>query len=55
MFIDDDEIASPKWLRDLIAVHQKTGAAAVVGLVITKYARPPERGIVTAASLTGAA
>ena len=36
-FIDDDEIAGPRWLVELIAVKARTGADAVLGPVIPLF------------------
>lgn len=36
-FIDDDEIASPGWLRALVARMEETGADAVLGPVRARY------------------
>lgn len=45
VFIDDDEVPTADWLRTLLALHRETGAAAVVGPVVSEYARTPERWI----------
>lgn len=45
VFIDDDEVPSEHWLRDLVALHRRTGAAAVVGPVISEFVRTPEEWI----------
>lgn len=42
VFIDDDEVPSANWLRDLLELYRATGAAAVVGPVISEYARTPD-------------
>lgn len=42
VFIDDDEVPSEHWLRDLLALYRSTGAAAIVGPVISEYASAPE-------------
>lgn len=36
-FIDDDETATPRWLAELAAVAQASGAAAVLGPVRARY------------------
>ena len=40
IFIDDDEVPEPYWLRRLLERHSETGATAVAGRVITRF--PPE-------------
>lgn len=45
VFIDDDEVPTENWLRTLVSLHRESGAAAVVGPVVSEYARPPERWI----------
>ncbi|WP_426302606.1 glycosyltransferase family 2 protein [Arthrobacter sp. R-11] len=45
VFIDDDEVPTENWLRTLMSLHSSTGAAAVVGPVVSEYARTPERWI----------
>ncbi|HEY8524541.1 MAG TPA: glycosyltransferase family A protein [Acidimicrobiales bacterium] len=42
VFIDDDERPEPGWLRELVATWRRTGATAVVGPVVSTFARPPE-------------
>lgn len=42
VFIDDDEVPSERWLRDLLSLYWSTGAAAIVGPVISEYASTPE-------------
>ncbi|WP_115790094.1 glycosyltransferase family 2 protein [Arthrobacter silvisoli] len=42
VFIDDDEVPTENWLRTLVSLHSSTGAAAVVGPVVSEYARTPE-------------
>lgn len=39
-FIDDDETPSPGWLAELLRVAAETGAAAVVGPVLPRFAVP---------------
>ena len=41
-FIDDDEVPSGRWLRQLVALQKDTGAAAVVGPVISEYEEQPD-------------
>ena len=36
-FLDDDETASPEWLRELLEVHQRFNAEVVAGPVIPSY------------------
>ncbi|MFD1985215.1 glycosyltransferase [Mesorhizobium newzealandense] len=36
-FIDDDETATPRWLAELVAMAQSSGAAAVLGPVRARY------------------
>ncbi|WP_457150020.1 glycosyltransferase [Mesorhizobium sp. P5_C1] len=36
-FIDDDETATPRWLAELVAVAQASGAATVLGPVRARY------------------
>lgn len=36
-FIDDDETATPRWLAELVATAQASGAAAVLGPVRARY------------------
>jgi succinoglycan biosynthesis protein ExoM len=40
-FIDDDEIADPHWLDELIAVQYMYGADVVTGPVLPSFERPP--------------
>lgn len=42
VFIDDDEVPTENWLRTLVDLHSATGAAAVVGPVVSEYAKTPE-------------
>lgn len=37
VFIDDDEVPEPHWLRTLISVFRSTGASAVAGRVVTRF------------------
>lgn len=41
-FIDDDEVPSEHWLQQLVELQKRTGAAAVVGPVLSEYAVSPE-------------
>jgi len=40
VFLDDDERPGPRWLADLLAVQRDTGAAGVVGPVVSSFAAP---------------
>ncbi|MGY3317952.1 succinoglycan biosynthesis protein ExoM [Arthrobacter sp. TE12231] len=42
VFIDDDEVPSEQWLEQLVGLQRSTGAAAVVGPVISEYEHEPE-------------
>jgi glycosyltransferase involved in cell wall biosynthesis len=42
VFLDDDERPEPGWLDALVSTWERTGAAAVVGPVISTYAQEPE-------------
>lgn len=42
VFIDDDEVPSERWLAQLLDLQRSTGAAAVVGPVISQYEHDPE-------------
>lgn len=46
VFIDDDEQPVPSWLQALLDVHAGTGAAGVVGPVVSRFAGQPEPWIV---------
>lgn len=37
VFLDDDEVPEPDWLRNLVLMHRQTGAHAVAGRVITLF------------------
>lgn len=39
VFVDDDEYVVPEWLRELVAMQQKTGAGAVFGPVVSELPR----------------
>ncbi|GAA3693052.1 hypothetical protein GCM10023081_33020 [Arthrobacter ginkgonis] len=41
VFIDDDEVPSENWLNHLLRLYRSTGAAAVVGPVISEFAADP--------------
>jgi succinoglycan biosynthesis protein ExoM len=42
VFIDDDEVPSERWLAQLVSLQRSTGAAAVVGPVVSEYEHEPE-------------
>lgn len=42
VFIDDDETPSERWLAQLVSLQRSTGAAAVVGPVVSEYEHEPE-------------
>lgn len=42
VFIDDDEVPSERWLVQLVELQRRSGAAAVVGPVISEYEHEPE-------------
>lgn len=42
VFIDDDEVPSEQWLAQLVRLQRSSGAAAVVGPVISEYEHDPE-------------
>ena len=42
VFIDDDEVPSAQWLAQLVDLQRSSGAAAVVGPVISEYEHAPE-------------
>lgn len=42
VFIDDDEVPSERWLARLVELQARSGAAAVVGPVISEYEHEPE-------------
>lgn len=44
-FIDDDERPSAGWLASLLDTYHRTGAAAVVGPVVSEFAAKPEEWI----------
>ena len=41
VFVDDDEVPAPGWLAALVRTWRGTGAAAVAGHVVPRYAEPP--------------
>ncbi|WP_420120740.1 glycosyltransferase family 2 protein [Nakamurella sp.] len=45
IFIDDDERPHPGWLTSLVDTHNKFGAAAVAGPVVSEYEHEPEEWI----------
>ncbi|TAP44400.1 glycosyltransferase [Arthrobacter sp. S39] len=45
VFIDDDEIPSERWLAQLLDLQRSSGAAAVVGPVISEYEHEPDAWI----------
>jgi cellulose synthase/poly-beta-1,6-N-acetylglucosamine synthase-like glycosyltransferase len=40
VFIDDDELPSPEWLRSLVSAWQRWGCAAVTGPVVARFSGP---------------
>ncbi len=42
VFIDDDEVPSEQWLAQLVGLQRSSGAAAVVGPVVSEYEHEPE-------------
>jgi succinoglycan biosynthesis protein ExoM len=42
VFIDDDEVPEPGWLANLLRVWRRTGAAAVVGRVVSTFEVEPD-------------
>lgn len=42
VFVDDDERPTPGWLAALLAEHARSGAAAVVGAVVSEYEHEPD-------------
>ena len=44
-FIDDDELAEPSWLDELLAVQRRTGADVVTGTVLPLFMGPVPRWI----------
>jgi succinoglycan biosynthesis protein ExoM len=45
-FIDDDEIAQPQWLDELLYRFDRSGATAVLGPVVPKFEEPTEAWLV---------
>ena len=41
VFIDDDEVPDPGWLRELVAAQQRTGADVVTGPVLPVFEEAP--------------
>jgi glycosyltransferase involved in cell wall biosynthesis len=46
VFVDDDELPHADWLHALHATYRATGAAAVTGPVVSRYATEPEPWVV---------
>lgn len=46
VFIDDDELPEPGWLRLMVDTWQRTGAAAVAGPVLSTFAEDPDPFVV---------
>jgi glycosyltransferase involved in cell wall biosynthesis len=46
VFVDDDELPHADWLHALHATYRATGAAAVAGPVVSRYAAEPEPWVV---------
>ncbi len=46
VFIDDDELPAPGWLKALLDTHRQYGTELVVGPVIPDFAAPPEPWLV---------
>ena len=44
-FVDDDEVPEPGWLAELLRVQRRTGADAVAGPCLARFAEPPARWI----------
>jgi glycosyltransferase involved in cell wall biosynthesis len=42
VFIDDDELPHPHWLRHLVRTYQRTGAAGVAGPVVSEFIGAPD-------------
>jgi len=45
VFIDDDELPSPAWLRTMLTTHEEYRCAAVAGAVVAKFEKDPDRWI----------
>jgi succinoglycan biosynthesis protein ExoM len=45
IFIDDDERPTPGWLVQLLKIHARYRAVAVVGPVVSRYDSPPSRWV----------
>lgn len=48
-FVDDDEIAHPRWLDALLRVQRGSGADVVTGPVLPRFAEPPPPWVVEGA------
>lgn len=46
VFIDDDEEATPEWLRELVLFHRSTGASVITGPVLPLFEEEPPPWIV---------
>lgn len=46
VFVDDDEVPHPGWLGALHATYRATGADAVAGAVVSRYAVEPEPWVI---------
>ncbi|WP_419704177.1 glycosyltransferase family 2 protein [Promicromonospora sp. NFX87] len=46
VFVDDDEVPHAGWLHALHTTYRETGAAAVAGAVVSRYAAEPEPWVV---------
>jgi glycosyltransferase involved in cell wall biosynthesis len=42
VFLDDDERPADGWLEALLTEHRRSGAAGVVGPVVSRFERPPD-------------
>lgn len=49
VFIDDDELPEPGWLRSMVGTWEHTRAAAVAGPVISTFAEEPDPFVVSGA------
>lgn len=46
VFVDDDQVVCPGWLRTLLEVHEQTGAEVVAGPVLPLFEQPPPSWVV---------